>query len=48
MIFNSVQANKAQIAKPAEYSDLQSEYEIVNQQRQKAALEFVVAEKTGG
>lgn len=45
MIFNSVQANKAQIAKPAEYNALQSEYEIINQQRQKAALEFVAAEK---
>ena len=45
MIFNSVQANKAQIAKPVEYNALQSEYEMINQQRQKAALEFVTAEK---
>ncbi|MEO8072335.1 MAG: sodium:solute symporter, partial [Acidobacteriota bacterium] len=45
MIFNSVQANKAQISKPAEYNALQAEYETINQQRQKAALEFVAAEK---
>ena len=45
MIFNSVQATKAQAAKSVEYSALQTEYETVNRQRQKAALEFVAAEK---
>ncbi len=45
MIFNQVQADKAIAAKDADYSQLESEYKQIHANREKAALDFISAEK---
>lgn len=45
MIFNQVQADKAISIKGADYSQLENEYKQVHAERQKAALDFLSAEK---
>ena len=45
MIFNQVQADKAIAAKGADYSQLEGEYKQVHANREKAALDFISAEK---
>ncbi len=45
MIFNQVQADKAISIKGADYSQLEKEYNVVHAEREKAALDFIRAEK---
>ncbi len=45
MIFNQVQADKAITAKGADYSQLEGEYKQIHANREKAALDFISAEK---
>jgi Na+/proline symporter len=47
MIFNAVEANKAQISKPADYQNLQAQYESVHAAREQAALDFVTINRQG-
>lgn len=47
MIFNEVEANKAAVANAAGYQSLENEYKSIHAAREKAALEFVAAEKQG-
>ncbi len=45
MIFNQVQADKAIAAKSADYGQLENEYKQIHASREKAALDFISAEK---
>lgn len=45
MIFNQVQADKAIAVKGVDYSQLESEYKQIHANREKAALDFINAEK---
>ncbi len=45
MIFNQVQADKAISIKGADYSQLETEYKVIHADREKAALDFISAEK---
>lgn len=47
MIFNAVEANKAQISKPADYQNLQNQYESIHAAREQAALDFVTINRQG-
>jgi Na+/proline symporter len=47
MIFNAVEANKAQISKPSDYQNLQKQYESVHAAREQAALDFVTINRQG-
>lgn len=45
MIFNQTEADKAISINSAEYSKIESEYKIIHERREQAALEFINAEK---
>lgn len=47
MIFNRVEADKASVARPVEYSQLESEYKQIHANREQAALDLIAVEKNG-
>jgi SSS family transporter len=47
MIFNAVEANKAEISRPADYQNLQKQYESIHAAREQAALNFVTVNRQG-
>jgi Na+/proline symporter len=47
MIFNQVEATKAQVSKPADFQNLQAQYEAAHASREQAALNFVTTNRQG-
>jgi SSS family transporter len=45
MIFNAVEAEKAETSRPADYQNLQKQYEAAHEQREQAALNFVTVNR---
>jgi Na+/proline symporter len=47
MIFNSVEARKAETRRPVEFNQLKTEYEAVHARREESAVKFIEIKKTG-